>query len=293
METCLVTGASGFIGKYIVQFLDENGFNVVGLSRQKKPPDTIANAVGDWISIDLAKPDGIKEILRQSKGIKYLIHLAALVRDNKNLFDAKNLYQQEIISPLQLVDALITQLKHICLFSSTSVYGNCEKVIDESYPIKPTGLYDTNKMVLEDSLSLLARKRDVFLSIFRISSVYGPGMPEKNAIPQFINSFKKGNSPIISGDPNAKRDYIFVKDLPDVTLKAMKSQASGIYNIASGSPQCLLDIVEILNKLLGVSLEPRILSFEPQTDKLISIEKACSSLGFFPTSLEHGLRQMV
>ena len=292
-DSCIVTGASGFIGQHLTRALNKQGYRVIGTGRGKDPPEEIAGVLSNWISCDFSGTNAANHIARKTGEVEYLFHLAATVRDTHDISEIQNLYQADIITPVQLADQLKRTLRHICFFSSIAAYSLNGKEVSEDTPVQPGGLYGTNKVVLEDSLDLISRQHGIPLSILRISSVYGPGMPSGKAIPRFISDLKEGNRPKINGDPEAKRDYIYVEDLPVVAVAAIKRDISGVYNIASGTPKGLLEIGRLLGEMMEIPFQPKIQRIIEGKDYLISIEKARQELGFSPTPLETGLKRTI
>jgi UDP-glucose 4-epimerase len=288
-----VTGASGFIGRYLVRHLHLAGYRVIGTGRRKEVPADIQGLVWKWISCDLGE-DGASYSLAEKAGeVHRLFHLAATVRDTTDVFTLSRISQSDLIAPVQLSDLLGKKLKHICFFSSTAVYGASCFEVDESIPLAPSGLYGVNKAIIEDSLGLVSRLHSVPFCIMRISSAYGPGMPLRNAIPTFLSCIRQGERPKILSDPKALRDYVYVEDVVLAAEYAARRRASGVYNIASGSPVGLQDVVRILGELSGKQVEPEVTATPTGTDQIVNTDKARRELGFYPTPLAEGLQRMI
>jgi UDP-glucose 4-epimerase len=178
--------------------------------------------------------------------------------------------------------------------SGIVVYGNPQYLpVDENHPTNPTDFYGASKLSVENYLKILSAEQGFPLTILRIASVYGPGFEANCAIPNFIKSILKDESPLIYGTGAQKRDYIFVGDVIDACMLSLKKEVTGTLNIGSGQSVTIKEIAEHLIKISGKDLNIKYITKEHGIDELyLDITKA-KKLGFSPkTELEEGLRKM-
>ena len=288
-ERILITGASGFIGKHLVRELSNRGARLICLSRLDCPPEDIATLVQDWVTVDLSIPGCLENIKKRVFGCKYLFHLSGTVKDTQDISELYNTYFSDIINPIELVSALKSSLRHICLYSTTAVYSHIQKPVDEDSPIEPSGLYGANKYALELLFQLLSKQANIPLCIMRISSVYGFGMPESRAIIRFIRNMLNDCQPCVNGSPYALRDYLYVDDLIEISIQAADCRVGGIFNVASGDPHGLQGVLKIIADILDKPLDTTYIGERKSDDFIINISKAVSVLGFRPRPLSEGL----
>lgn len=304
MSTYLVTGGAGFIGSHIVDAL-VSGSNTVrvidDLSSGK-----LANIEHNLNKIDFINGSvtDIETVEQAVKDVDYIIHLAALVSvpgsiDNPVLANRINIDGMLNV----LASAKDTGVKRLVFASSSAVYGNDPTLPKtECSPMDLLSPYALTKLTGEHYCSVFSRLYGLEAVALRYFNVFGPRQAPDSlyaaVIPKFIDVMVKGKQPIIYGDGLQSRDFCYVENIVAANLLACHHpEASGkVFNISCGESLSLLDLVSVINGLLGTSIQP-IFEAERQGDvkhSCADVSRAREVLGFEPhVKFEDGMRKLV
>ncbi len=228
-----------------------------------------------------------------------IYHLAAQINvgisQQEPDLDAKS----NIMGTLNLLTCAVKHnVRKIVFASSAAVYGNPVYLpVDEKHPVLPLSFYGLSKYTAECYIRMFAATFRLRYSILRFSNVYGPRQQttgEGGVIAQFISRFSKGEPPVIYGDGEQTRDFIYVDDLVAACRKAMYMGDSQTLNISTGRAVSINQVYECLKNIYGWSSPPL---YNPwrEGDILHSIlnnSKARSQLLWYPrSSLKEGLEK--
>lgn len=298
----LITGASGFTGKYMVEYLaDKNDIELFGLSckTRKKSPDTI-----EWIQCDIRNAVET-ECTIQNICPDRIIHLAGLNHGsfqdliNVNLFGTENILR-----------ALLKQNSHcrVLVTGSSAEYGDAgTKPIPESAPLKPVSEYGVSKVAEELLAKSFFLRFALPVTIVRPFNLIGPGQTSAFVCGRIISQvieIKKGlRDSIELTEIDSKRDFIDVRDAvaaywsiidhPDFKTKC----AGNIFNVGSGTSCSISDIIktirEVTNDPCPVELSQKaIKNILPSQQSDITLIK--KTTGWFPTvSLIESIKDMI
>jgi nucleoside-diphosphate-sugar epimerase len=208
-------------------------------------------------------------------------------------------FTDDIAIAANVARCLIANPPRRCVyFSSTSVYGDVASnlAITEETPLAPNSLYGTSKVAAEGTLRHAADRADVPLFILRPCMVYGPDDPSSSYGPgRFVRSVLQDGKVRVFGDGNELRDYLFVRDLVNITLALAFDGSPGIYNLASGTShsfqQILTCLRDIISDPFSVVTVPR---DRPATDQRFDTSRlrgALPNIRLIP--LEEGLAETV
>lgn len=248
----IVTGGAGFIGSHLVDKLVAAGQQALVIDDLSFGRPEYVPAAATLIRMDIRD----EELIAVFKKFRpeYIYHLAAQKNVRTSL--AKPAYdaQINILGSLNVLEAaLASQAQKIIFLSSGGIYGEAKVLpTDESAESQPLSPYILNKLTFEKYLEIIATGKLDWLAL-RLSNVYGPRQDphgEAGVIAIFLDNLRQGKTLWVNGDGQQSRDYIYVADIVDILVKAME-QGRGVYNIGTGQKTTLLELIKILEKIVG------------------------------------------
>ncbi len=238
MKTYLITGGAGFIGSTLARRLINEGarvFVVDDLSSGKKE-NLPSSADLDILSV---QDPFLGKLIKKIKP-DAVFHCAAHINVRNSLKNPLKDAQINIIGSINLFEACRENLVKTIIFPSTSgaLYGDaCVIPTSENEPLLPSSPYGAAKISVEHYLSYYANTYGFNTQILRLSNVYGPFQSregEAGVVSVFCNARKTRKTPIIYGDGNQTRDFIYVDDVVDVFIKALEKPGFNLYNVGTG-----------------------------------------------------------
>ena len=268
MARYLVTGGAGFIGSHIVDRLVTEGHRVRVLDDLSSGKLENLAEVRDRIEFVQADIRDRAAVGRACQEIEYVIHEAAWRSVPKSMADPIGYTEVNVVGTVHLLDAAVAaKVKRVVCVSSSSVYGETDKMpLREDDPTRPISPYAASKLVDETFCGLYARGFGLETVSVRYFNVFGPRQSLENdyavVIPKFIACLLRKQSPPVYGDGKQSRDFTYVDNVVEGTLLA--SQVPGVsgevFNIALGEEHSVLDLLNALNTIMGLSIPP---SFQP------------------------------
>jgi|APSaa5957512493_1039668.scaffolds.fasta_scaffold39151_1 UDP-glucose 4-epimerase len=294
-----ITGGAGFVGSNIAKLLIKQGHDVIIIDNlhtgKKKNIAEILDQV-KFFNVDIRDYKKIEKILNSVDGI---FHEAALTIVQESFSKPKEYHDVNVVGTENILKIGKKFDIKIVFASSSSVYGNVKSIpITENFPCHPINPYGQTK--LDDEFLAEKYSKDGLKVIgLRYFNIYGRGQTGTYAgvITKFMNQLENCKSPMIFGNGKQLRDFIFVEDVAEANLEAMKSSVKfGFFNIGTGITTTIKDLANLLTKLHNLQLEPEYLpSLKGDVQSSQSdIELSSNSLNWkFKTSLEDGLRKML
>lgn len=298
----LVTGGAGFIGTYLVKFLNESGNSITifdDFSNSNK--HSIQNFEELGIKIIEGDIRDFKKISNAVKDHDIVIHLAAKISVVDSIKNPSKTFSVNVEGTKNvLLSCKKNNIKKIIVSSSAAVYGEGKKnfFINEKTKTNPISPYGESKTIMEQEIINFANKNKINFIILRFFNVYGNGQTKEYAgvITKFSEKIKKNKTIEIFGDGNQIRDFISISDIITSISKAIEYSKNGIFNIASGIPTNINELADLMLKISNKRLN---IKYLPQKSgdiefSLADISLAKEQLQFFPTvSLHDGITEIL
>jgi UDP-glucose 4-epimerase len=300
IKNALVTGGAGFIGSHIVQQLLEEGLNVTVVddlsmgSRNNVPSD--ARFVEGNIR-DLS-------LMRKLAGeADVVFHQAAKVSVRISLDQSFEDAETNLMGTLNMLRACQgNRVKKFIYASSMAVYSDSKEAvpINEEAPKDPISPYGVAKLAAERYCLLMAQQYGLDCMVLRYFNTFGPRQtftPYVGVITIFINKLLAGESPVIFGDGNQLRDFVYVGDIARANILAMKSEATQeVINIGTGRSTSVNEVAALLQSRINPAIE--VLHEDEQPGELkISfpdISRATEKIGYKPQwSLDQKIDEVI
>ena len=236
-----VTGASGFIGGYLISDLAKAGYTPVSLSREKNGEQNGGYSY-----------DGLK---RSLQGVDAVVHLAGRRMTRED--DPMNLapfWRPNVAVIADLVAASrACGVRKIILASTIAVYQpSTGATRREDSPTRPVNAYGLSKLMAEAHLEMLARGEGLAAVSLRLAAVYGHGEKGTPALMKFVSQACAGETLILSGNPAHQIDQIYVRDAVSAIVSALRTETlASVCNVGGGRAHTVAEIAETVNKVFG------------------------------------------
>ena len=263
MSRYLVTGGAGFIGSHIVDRLVERGDSVVALDNLST--GKLANLEQSRGSIELLEADvrDLDSVRRACGGVEYVLHHAALASVPQSIADPISANEVNASGTLNvLVAAREAGVRRVVYAASSSVYGDTPPMpIGEDRPPAPLSPYAVSKHVGELYCHIFWKLYGLETVVLRYFNVFGPrqdpGSEYAAVIPRFITALQRGESPVIFGDGEQTRDFVYVSNVVEANLLACQApKAVGqVMNIAGGARTSLNELVTMMGRAIGADTQ--------------------------------------
>lgn len=303
---CLVTGGAGFIGSHIIEMLLSEGAKVrvadnfsTGFRHNLEP--FAANDQVEVFDGDVSDPAVVSKVM---DGIDIVFHHAAMASVPRSMREPDLCNAWCTTSTVLLLHAAAqSNVKRFVLASTSAAYGNSSYVskreVDPASPLSP---YAAAKLSAEAYCKSFYAGFGLETVILRYFNVFGPRQDPKSeysaVIPRFVSMILSGERPVIYGDGNQSRDFVFVRDVAKANRLAatVPNAAGGIFNIGRGERTTLLELLTSLQEILGQEIVPihEDARAGDVRDSLADITEARQRLLFEPeVPVAEGLRQSV
>jgi nucleoside-diphosphate-sugar epimerase len=302
VDRVLVTGGAGFIGSHLVDGLMSGGFDVVVL-------DDLSSGRRENLSVHFGKPNFCLvegdvrdevDVKKALEGVDVVFHLAAIVSVDFSVKDPLLVNEVNVGGTLNVLrESLKAGVKRFVYASSCVVYGESVNMpINEEHRTRPMSPYGVSKLASEYHCRVFYGVFGFETVCLRFFNVYGSRQvigPYSGVIMKFIDTLKRGEEPIIYGDGEQTRDFVFVRDVVDACLRGMrcKNCVGETINVGSGVETSINRLADVLIELF-VSRDVKPVFAEPKAGDIrrsyADLNKAKTLLGYkAKTSLRKGL----
>jgi len=291
----LVTGGAGFIGRNLVLRLIESKRHEVVVLDNLSVRQT-SNCLPPEAEFHFGDFTNRSTMARALQGANVVIHLAALSGVIDSVVDPRPSFEINVAGSFQLLELAREAGVRRFIFASTggALLGDVTPPISEGMSPAPLSPYGATKLALEGYCSAFTSAYDLACVALRFSNIYGPqSSHKKSVVASFIKNALRQESLVVYGDGTQRRDYLYVGDLVKGIETAIDGNFVGTFQLGSGKPTSLRELISVLNGIIGGRLAVR---FEPARRGEVhstwcDISKATREFGFAaPTSLHEGLR---
>jgi UDP-N-acetylglucosamine/UDP-N-acetyl-alpha-D-glucosaminouronate 4-epimerase len=299
----LVTGGAGFIGSNLADRLVADGADVVVLDDLSTGYREYVNPAAELVEGDIADPEAVA---RAVAGCEVVFHQAAHRAVFRSVEHPLTTDRANTGGTLTVLNASREAgVRRVVAASSSSVYGGADILpTPESAPLVPRSPYAVSKLAGEHYCRVFWELFGLETVSMRYFNVYGPRQrPDSQyaaVIPLFIRALREGEPPEVHGDGRQSRHFAYISDVVEANLLAARAPADQCagraFNIAGGNTYDLLDLLRILEDIIGTSVPPR--HTEPRAGDVrntyADVSAARAALGYeAAVSFEEGLRHTV
>lgn len=249
----LVTGASGFLGRAVLQTLHGRGLEIFAVSRQSRP------SVAAERCVVLSRPDEASAVRESMRAIEpqLVIHLAGI----SSFASYSDLYRANVVFAANLLDASMAMASapRVLLVGSAAEYGPVPEAhlpVREDFSCRPNTAYGISKLA-QTNHALAAAMGGLPVAVARLFNPIGAGMPMTLALGNFADQIARMGAQggvLTTGDLDVIRDFIDVDVAAAALVEvALKHRGDGeIVNVCTGQGQSLLHLTQRLIDLSGV-----------------------------------------
>ncbi|HEX2295921.1 MAG TPA: NAD-dependent epimerase/dehydratase family protein [Actinomycetota bacterium] len=291
-----VTGGAGFIGSHLVARLVRDGHDVTVLDDLSTGDEAAVHPAPRLVVGDVCDPAAVREAVAGADVVFHLAAHRAIARSIDDPAGTDRANSQGTVTVLQ--GALEAGVRRVVNASSSSVYGDAAVTpVREDMPPLPVSPYAVSKLAGEHYCRVFAQLHGIEAVSLRYFNVYGPGQPSDGryatVIPLFLDALLSGRRPTVFGDGSLARDFTYVDDVVTATVAAsVAPRTERVYNVGAGRPCSLLELLDVLGRLTGVTPDPVHEDARPGDVPRTHADAAAArrDLGFEPSvDLEEGL----
>jgi len=297
----LVTGGAGFIGSNIVDELVRRGQEVIVLDDLSSGKEENLAAVRDKINLRIGSITDLAAMQSACADADYVIHLAARTSVPRSVANPVETNHVNIDGTLNvLVAARDAKVRRLVFAASSSAYGETPELPkQESMPSAPISPYGVTKLAGELYAQVFGRAYGLENTSLRYFNVFGPRQDPTSqysgVLSRFMLAVIRGESPVVYGDGEQSRDFTFIANVVDVTLRACEAPGSSgmVINGGTGARITLNEVLKLLEKITGRKIKAK---YDPPRtgdikDSQADISRARDLLGYRPiVDFEQGLK---
>lgn len=296
----LITGGAGFIGSHITEELVRRGHSVIVLDDLSSGKE--ANLAHLLSNVELVRGSvcDSSAVAAACRGADYVLHLAARTSVPRSVLEPVQTNHVNVDGTLNvLIAARDAKIKRVVFAASSSAYGETSELPKkESMEPSPVSPYGVTKLVGELYARVCGRVYGLENVSLRYFNVFGPRQDPTSqysgVLSRFITALLSGKQPIVYGDGEQSRDFTYVANVVDASLRACEaSDASGkVFNVGTGTRFTLNETLRLLEKISGKNAHAK---YDPPRtgdirDSQADISLATDILGYKPSvSFEKGL----
>lgn len=251
----LVTGGAGFIASHITDKLVALGHKVVIVDNMSTGRNEYINNSAKFYRADI-RDKNIADILVENK-IEVIDHHAAQINLRNSVADPQMDIDINITGSVNLFQAALKSGVRKIIFASSggAIYGDDENLPSaEEHDVNPRSPYGINKLAVEKYLHFYKVVHGIDYVCLRYANAYGPRQSttgESGVVAIFCDALLSGKQPVINGNGNQTRDYVFVSDIVQANVLALGKTNFNIYNVGTAKETTVNYVFDKLNQFAG------------------------------------------
>lgn len=292
-----LTGASGMVGRSMIEILNKNNVRYIAATRSKLG---VITPQSSWVKLDLAEWQNIEELDKMFPDVQAFFHIGALVpKTAEDNYAYDRIFDVNVRSCLYLASWANKRNIPIIFLSSSTVYANSEQKDIKVHDKKTTGgfggFYGYSKLLAEETLQYFV-KDGLKLCILRPSSIFGYGLPDNKMIPNFLLTAALNETIELEEPTEDKINLIHSYDVTNAMVQALLNKSFGVFNIADKTSYSILDVAKTCVKVVGKG-QVKVLKTngtrEPISRFALNCDLAIKKFGFVQTlDLQSGIQKM-
>ncbi len=262
----LITGGAGFVGSNLIALIRANNPNInirVIDNETLGSFSVIAPFEVEAVKADILDTASVEKALVD---VDAVVHLAADTRVIESIEDPEKNFQNNVVATFQLLQSMrkVGVKTLICASTGGAILGEAPSPVHEEMVPKPLSPYGASKLAQEGYCSAFAHLYDMKIANLRFSNVYGPlSIHKGSVVATFCRAILNEKPITIYGDGSQTRDYVFTTDLCQGIVNAIEKEVSGVFQLGTGIPTSLNQLVTTLSEVTGVDITP---NYQPKRD---------------------------
>jgi UDP-glucose 4-epimerase len=296
----LVTGAAGFIGSHVAEWLLRDGMDVVALDDLSGGSRENVPEAARWVQGTVTDYALLSELFAREK-FDYVYHLAAYAAEGLSHFIRRFNYETNLIGSVNLINlSVIHDIKCFVFTSSIAVYGANQLPMTETMTPNPEDPYGVSKYAVELDLAAARQQFGLNYIVFRPHNVYGErqniGDKYRNVVGIFLNQILRGEPLTIFGDGEQSRAFSYIDDVAPVLARSVLNAAAygEVFNVGGGRPYTVNELADIVCKAMDAN--PARIYRLARNEVVHAFSSHEKVFNFFdppsPVSLEIGIERM-
>ncbi len=264
MSKYFITGVSGFVGRYLVSHIQKEDGSACIYGAGKRPD---CNLPINYFQIDLKEQSKVALLLKEVQP-DFIVHLASMSSIQESWNNPQECFENNAKIILNILTAVKDNKLQSRILSVGSVeeygsYPESEMPLKENYPLNPMNPYAVTKVFQENICKIYADYFGLDIVMTRSFNHYGVGQSDKffiaSMIKQLLEIKHEGKSSLEVGNIDVKRDFIDVRDAADIYFRLLlKGKKGEIYNVCSGTPVSLREVIKSCCRFLIIDPEIRV-----------------------------------
>jgi len=289
-----IIGSSGFIGRSLVKGFLNNGDHVLGVDISEE--EELLDPNYEFIRASVTKTGDFP--FDRLVEIDCLIYLVSTTTPSSSNLDMIQDIEDNQLAFVRFLEKIVALNVKKIIFSSSggAIYSNEQSPpYSEISQVSPVSSYGINKLACEMYLRLFNLRYGLSYISLRLSNPYGEGQlpkPGFGVIPTFVNASYTSEPIQVYGNGGSVRDFIYIEDVVDAFVVAANSPNTGVYNVGSGAPSSINDIITLIegatgNKFIKYNVDARACDL---SSVYLDVSKMSLEMNWKPTtSLRTGL----